>query len=547
MTTAGTSITGLTDGATYTVTLTAVGDGIVYASSVPASVLGTPGAIASGGTPLIVDTDMWSDAGDAGALASAFALQQSGEAHVVAAVTDTRTDRPAVATDTWKCVAAIAQFYGAPNLPIGSDMPDTGTAKSSPDWAGPCGALASPSTPMPDTALNTYRRALVAQPDHSVVIAGIGYFENLSALLNSPADAISPLTGKQLVALKVKSLVVMAGCFPSCASGENNVVGNVAAAQNVAANWPTKIIWSGSEVGDAVHSGQTVSAGQPVTSPVRAAYVAYVGANNWIYAYDQTAIYHAIRPTDPSLTESAGGTVAISGNGGDSFVAGAGNSSYLVLNNATALDASLETLLDVLPPAPLGPLPSDTFDSNTLSAALWNTSSTGSAVTATGQQLVISHPAGAWTNGALIGAAPYDATGHSTQVQLVRAANNGQAATGQTGGETATFITKDATHYADIFVGGGGLAAYVNAGSGETNITPGWVPYSVTAMQWLRIRESAGTLYFEYAAGATAPGAWTTLAQVADPFPINRVTFKLAAGSDLGTSDAAIFDSLSSS
>ena len=315
----------------------------------------------------------------------------------------------------------------------------------------------------------------------------------------------------------------------------------------MAANWPTKIVWSGSEVGDAVHAGQTVTSSQPLTSPVRAAYMAYVGANNWIYAYDQTALYHAIRPADASMTESATGTVAISGNGGDSFVAGPGNSSYLVLHNATALDASLETLLDVLPPAPLGPLPSDTFDANALSPTLWNTSSTGSTVAATGGQLQISHPAGGWTNGALIGAAPYDATGHATQVQLVHAANSGQGATGQTGGETAMFITKDATHYADIFVGGGGLAVYVNAGSGETNITPGWVPYNATTMQWLRIRGSAGTLFFEYAAGATAPGAWTTLAQVADPFPVNRVTFKLAAGSDMGTSDAAIFDNLSSS
>jgi hypothetical protein len=542
---AGAPITGLADGTSYTVTLTAVGDGVVYADSTPASVLGTPGAVAAGATPLIIDTDMWSDAGDAGAIASAFALQQSGEANVIATVVNTRTDRPAVAIDSWKCVAAIAQFYGANNMLIGSDMPDTSSATSSPNWAGPCGALASPSTPAPDTALNTYRKALVSQPDHSVVIAGIGYFENLSALLNSPADAISPLTGKQLVALKVKSLVVMAGCFPSCSPGENNVIGNVAAAQNVAANWPTKIVWSGFEVGNAVHSGQTVTATHPVNSPVRAAYMSYVGANNWIYAFDQTAIYHAIRPSDPSMSESATGTVNISGTGADSFTAGSGNSTYLILNNATALDASLETLLDVLPPTPLGPLPNDSFDANTLSPSLWNTSSSGSSVTATGQQLQISHPAGAWTNGALIGAAPYDATGHTTQVQLVRAANNGQGATGQTGGETSMFISKDATHYADIFVGGGGLAVYVNSGSGETNITPGWVPYNAAAMQWLRIRESAGTLYFEYAGGATVPGAWTTLAQIADAFPVNRVTLKLAAGSDMNAADTAIFDNLS--
>ncbi len=430
---------------------------------------------------------------------------------------------------------------------LGSDMPDNGTQTSSPNWAGPCGALASGSTPAPDTALNTYRKALVSQPDHSVVIASIGYFENLSALLNSPADAISPLTGKQLVALKVKSLVMMAGCFPSCTSGENNVIGNIAAAQNVAANWPTKMVWSGFEVGDAIHTGQTITSTHPASSPLRAAYLAYVGANNWIYSYDQTAIYHAIRPADTSMTESATGTVTVSGNGGDSFAAGAGNSSYLILKNATALDASLETLLDVLPPAPAGPLPSDTFDSNTLSPSLWTTSNSGSSVTATSQQLQISHPAGAWTSGVLASAAAYDATGHSTQVQVVQAANAGQGATGKTGGQTSMFISKDATHYAYILIGGGGVGVYVNSGSGETNIVPTWVPYNPVTMQWLRIRESAGTLYFEYAAGASAPGAWTTLAQIADPFPVTRVSLKLAAGSDMTTKDTAIFDNVSSS
>jgi hypothetical protein len=54
-------------------------------------------------------------------------------------------------------------------------------------------------------------------------------------------------------------------------------------------------------------------------------------------------------------------------------------------------------------------------------------------------------------------------------------------------------------------------------------------------------------LYFEYAAGASAPGTWTTLAQIADPFPVTRVSLKLAAGSDMTTKDTAIFDNVSSS
>lgn len=542
-TTAGATIAGLVNGTSYTVMLTAVGDGVAYATSPVAAVVATPSAPTTGGIPLIIDTDIYSDAGDAGALATAFGLQLKGEANVIATVVDTRTDRPAVTPGSWKCVAAIAQFYGASSMLLGSDMPDSGTTTSSPDWADACAADASPTTAAPDTAVDTYRKALVSQPDHSVVIASIGYLENLQALLQSPADAVSPLTGMQLVALKVKSLVLMGGCFPSC-SGENNLIGNPQAAQYVAANWPTKMVWSGFEVGNAVDTGQTIASVHPATSPVRAAYMTYVGANNWIYSYDLTAIYHAIRPGDTALSESGPGTVTVTSAGGDSFTAGSGNSYYLVLNNAAALDASIESLLDTLPPLPPGPLPNDTFNTNTLSPAMWTTTSTGSTVSAVNQELEITHPAGSWTNGVLSSAVPYDATGRATQVQVTRAANNGQSAAPLTGGETSMFLQADASHYVKIFIGGGGLAAYVNAGAGESNITPGWIPYNATTMQWLRIRETAGVLYFEYAAGATAPGTWTTFAQVADPFAVTAVTLRLSAGSDLATPDTAVFDNV---
>lgn len=305
----------------------------------------------AGPVPVIVDTDIFSDADDVGALATAFALQLDGEADVVAIGVNTRTSRPAVATDSWKCAAAVAQFYGFGNVPIGSDMPDNGTDTNSPDFVGPCSQLASPSTPAPDTAVNVFRRALVAQPNGSVVMVETGYEENLSALLNSPADSISPLNGRELIAQKVKSLVIMGGGYPS-RSGENNLIGNPAAAQDVATNWPTKIVWSGYEVGDAVHTGSTISATHPANSPVRVAYEAFVGPGNWIYSYDLTAVYHAVRPQDPLLTEVGPGTNVIDSSGGNVFTLGTGNQYYLQLSDPTTLDSSLETLLDTLPTRP---------------------------------------------------------------------------------------------------------------------------------------------------------------------------------------------------
>ena len=306
------------------------------------------GAAASRPAPLIIDTDIFSDADDVGALASAFALQLRGEAKVIAVAVNTRTSRPAVATNSWKCVAAIDNFYGFPDIPIGTHMPNNGADLNTPDFVGPCAQLAPASTPAPDTAVNVYRRALASQSDGSVVVVSTGYLGNLADLLSSPPDAISPLSGRALVAQKVRTLVVMGGGYPSRPL-ENNLAGDPAAAQIVSANWPTKIVWSGYEVGNAVRTGNTISSAHPASSPVRVAYEAFVGPHNWIYSYDLTAVYHAVRPTDPVLSEVGPGTDAIDSSGGNVFTMGSGNQYYLTLSDPTALDGSIEALLDTLP------------------------------------------------------------------------------------------------------------------------------------------------------------------------------------------------------
>jgi hypothetical protein len=305
-------------------------------------------AAARGAVPLIIDTDIWSYADDVGALAAAFGLQLRGEAKVIAVGVNTRTSRPAVAADSWRCVAAIAAFYGFSSVPIGAALPDNGTARNTPDFVGPCARLAPPGTSVPGSAVRVFRRALTAQPNGSVVMASIGYFGNLSGLLASPGDDISPLTGQELVKRKVKALVAMAGAYPS-GSSETNLVGDPVAAQNVASHWPTPIVWSGKEVGDQIHTGQTISRIHPVWSPVRAAYEALVRPGNWIYSHDIAALYHAVRPDDPSLAEVGPGTNVVTGNGGNVFTSGSGNQYYLSLKSPTVLDASIEALLDTLP------------------------------------------------------------------------------------------------------------------------------------------------------------------------------------------------------
>ncbi len=492
-----------------------------------------------GPVPVIVDTDLFGDADDVGTLATAFGLQLKGEAEVIAIGVNTPSDRPAVASASWKCAAAVAQWYGFGNVPIGTDLPNDGAAVNTVDFATPCAAkaLSPPATPV--SAVTVFRQALVSRPNGSVVIVEAGYQENLAALLASPADGISALTGSALVAQKVKTLVVMGGGYPSRA-GDNNFSGNVAAAQTVASTWPTKIVYSGFEIGDIVFTGQTISATHPATSPVRAAYEAFAGPNNYIPSYDLTAMYHAIRPTDNKLVQVGPGTNSITvPSGANTFELGAGNQFYLTTPNASAVAAAIEALLGTLP-ASNGP--NDSFTGNSIDQAQWIPLLNGSTIAAANQELQISHPAGGWTSALLRSAYPFNQVGRSVQLQVLRPANDG--AGGATFGETTVRLRVDATHEVQFFIAGAALTAWVNTGAGLTNLTPSYPAYSANAMQWLRFRESAGTFYWEYASGATTPGPWTTFFSQPNPIPLASVRLELDVGSNTAATDTARFDNI---
>jgi hypothetical protein len=342
---------------------------------------------------VIVDTDVFSSVDDVGAMAIAFGLQLNGEATVLAIGVNTRADRPdrlSVAADSWKCAAAIAGFYGSA-APIGAHMPDDGTSLNDPDFIGPCAARGSANPPSPQTAVSVYRRALANAPDHSVVFASTGYFGNLADLLASPPVAISPLNGHDLVALKASMLVSMAGGYAPMSTPttfgrghENNLGGDTASAQYVAANWPTKLVWDGYEIGNAVYTANekksnwfykadatphpSLYASHPASSPVRAAYAAALtNPDDYYYSYDLVAVYYALRPDDAPLDESGPGTNAIGDDGSNVFTLGSGPQCYLTFSDQTGVSPSdggtaqsesdarvlrdaLDGLLDMLPP-----------------------------------------------------------------------------------------------------------------------------------------------------------------------------------------------------
>lgn len=87
---------------------------------------------------------------------------------------------------------------------------------------------------LPD-AVDLYRELLSQSEDGSVTILSIGFFTNLARLLESAPDEYSPLSGRELVRRKVKTVVAMCG---STSEPEYNVYNDLESAKAVFSQLP---------------------------------------------------------------------------------------------------------------------------------------------------------------------------------------------------------------------------------------------------------------------------------------------------------------------
>lgn len=241
--------------------------------------------------PVILDTDIEEDVDDAGTVATLHALADRGEARVLGMVVNTPGQYGAAALDS------LNTYYGRPDVPIGTVKPTTDGTRSrynrqvAQEFPGD---LRSGYDAPNATAL--YRRLLAGQRDNSVAIVSVGLLSNLRNLLASGPDENSPLSGRDLVARKVKQLTIMGGRYPS--GREWNFQQDPPAASVVVRDWPGPMVFSGWEVGARIRTGSRLFTETPVTNPVRRAYELYVGAGNSRESWDQTALYYAVRGAD---------------------------------------------------------------------------------------------------------------------------------------------------------------------------------------------------------------------------------------------------------
>ena len=184
------------------------------------------------------------------------------------------------------------------------------------------------------------RDALTAAPDGSVVIAQVGFSTNLARLLASPG-------GAALVGRKVRLLSVMAGHFPQ-GNPEYNVKTDIPSARAVFDQWPSPIVFSGFEIGQALLFPATSIEHDFAWSdnhPVVDAYRDYMKMPYDRPTWDLTSVLYAVRPDRGYFSLSAPGRVTVDDQGRTIFTPGAaGKHRYLILNDSQKV-RTLEALV----------------------------------------------------------------------------------------------------------------------------------------------------------------------------------------------------------
>ncbi len=105
----------------------------------------------------------------------------------------------------------------------------------------------------------TLRKILSESPDKSVVYVSVGFLSNLSNLLKSQGDSSSHLSGKELLAKKVKYVSAMVGNFrpkalanPAKSFNEFNAATDAKATGYFLDNCPVPVYFSGVEFGGSI-------------------------------------------------------------------------------------------------------------------------------------------------------------------------------------------------------------------------------------------------------------------------------------------------------
>ena len=214
---------------------------------------------------VILDADLDSDVDDVGAMAMLLNLHKAGTIELIGVVIT--SDDPFAPV----CASAINTFYGCSDIPVGF-------LKGQPKLTNHSRYTKTIANEFPsklkswedaDDAVKLYRKLLAQNPDESVIIVSIGHLSSLQRLLQSGADQLSPLNGKELAKKKVAKWICMGGQFPQ-GKEANFYRPDPQSTVYCLANWEKEVVFCGWEVGNKIITG-----GKKLKSEVPANHILY--------------------------------------------------------------------------------------------------------------------------------------------------------------------------------------------------------------------------------------------------------------------------------
>lgn len=315
---------------------------------------------------VIFETDMGNDVDDALALDMLMKYAEEGKIDLIGISTNKRNEGSVEYLD------ALTTWYGVPEIPLGRVV-DGKPCDDAVNYAlevvkmqdadgKPLFARSHDSDGFVVPSVEMYRRLLAAQPDSSVTVISVGFSTNLAQLLDSRADAISPLSGKDLVAKKVKNLVTMAGCFTANEEADSlvrmpeyNVVRDIEGARKVFSEWPTPVVTSPWELGNGICFPATSIDSdftREVPNPVALAYKAYLPMPYDRPTWDLTSVLYAVEGPDGYFTLSEPGDIEVDARGGTRFIPRADGTRRYMMSDSVQSAAILSRFVEMIPFVP---------------------------------------------------------------------------------------------------------------------------------------------------------------------------------------------------
>lgn len=294
---------------------------------------------------IIIDTDIGGFADDPFAFAIVHRLANHGLVNLLATVGNTRYEGIAMV------MSVINTYFGNPHTPLGvtKDLNAHTDPQGTQNWTeyirSHFPSYIQNNSQVPD-AVQVYMKVLEEQPDQSVTILSLGHFTNMANLLRAPAPGPGKLNGSQLVQLKVKHVIAMAGQFPN--GTEWNILLDIPSAIEVTSRWPNMITFAGFEVGNIpctnYYRVEQLTAKVECDPLATAEYFTFKEFNSHIGCYDEVAALMLDPPTR-KLYSSVPGRIVITSEGKNTWIGSATGQEYLTLvsletENSTVARAS---------------------------------------------------------------------------------------------------------------------------------------------------------------------------------------------------------------